>query len=1031
MPEPIAIVSEAIHRLLAMPMPKDFPGKLMAVCNDWDVTPSVDIACVEGLLADPARKHAQAFNNLHIAFAKWDGEKELEWAKGNHPRFSKERRQAVYEALSLPPSLQEVIDKDWPIEPRDIGPRPITRVVGDDWYEKSVTLQANYYWNKYKEYLHGKNWTAENIAALDKATDDVVSQLKAPSAPEPKPVKGLVVGYVQSGKTANFTGVIAKAIDAGYRLIIVLAGIHNELRNQTQRRLDKELVGREIIKDAEHGCDYENDPDWVKNEFVSHDGKPRDHGAPNIERLTTAKRDFLKAVGTKNRFLFEKINAALPFWTPENSSTHAVKLVVLKKNGAPLKKLKEVLQAAAANGTAWQEVPSLIIDDESDQASLHAGKAAPETREDRRVINGLLLDIIGVLIRPSYVGYTATPVANVFVDPDDAVDIFPSDFIISLPRPIGYMGIRDFYDDEAEFDYLEDGRDEKGHRRLGHPDTNFGAHVRPIFRTAKLDDDDENLPMAVDSFVLAGAIKLYRQDKTGGELKFKHHTMLIHCSTRKHEHIELRDKLRTWFASEAYPDGGSRAFKIRLDRLWHKDFQPVCKALAGKGWPVPEKFAELAPFIDKCLQKIRETIGEPGKGIAIALNSDKLSDEVNFEKQPVWKIVVGGSKLSRGYTVEDLTVTYFRRVANYRDTLMQMGRWFGYRHGYKDLVRLFIGVEEAKGNTGAITADLYQDFKEVFLDEEEFRAQLKRYARLEGEQRLTPQQVPPLVPQHILDDGARHRTLVTAKNRMFNARPVFINYGGDLKQTGRRPGGKEGKQHNETLMRALWADCNSFTVLSDDSCEVLEQKSEFENVWKKVKARAYVGSVAPEKMLAFLDQFELSDPGANEKGKSIKPDKYDVIQREFLGKQHGDPCIDRWLIVAPQFEDEPAEEKTWIARGNKFGIRRRAKVTNAQFNQFKVFTEPDHVRLAHALANNWAIREVSPTFRQLVSAKQGVMLFYPVKSPDEEQVKGGIPSMGFALIYPSNNIPMQIRWSVKDPSRPDEVVVDRPKTEDG
>lgn len=409
-----------------------------------------------------------------------------------------------------------------------------------------------------------------SIASLDEASRAVVERLTDPEQVAARQAKGLVVGYVQSGKTANFTGVTAKAIDAGHRLVIVLGGTLNMLRAQTQRRIDMELIGQEnILRGADPddldslvGVDYvgDDDPDWP--EFVSHGGRPSLRGAFDIERLTTRDNDY-KSLATGIRALeYEKRDQTRPLRDPANLHHAAARVLVVKKNKAVLSKLvKDLKQIKSLLG----ELPTLIIDDESDQASLNTSnpKKWAAGSKERTAINDQISQLLGLLPRAQYVGYTATPFANVFVDPSDAHDIFPTDFLISLPRPVGYMGVQDFHDLDSPVPEAE--RDISNSQEK--------AHVRGIYA----DTCDDRLQEALDAFLLTGALKLYRAEHGVTDADFRHHTMLVHESLKTDDHAELALRINTMWHESGY---SSSAGHERLAALYEKDFAPVSAAQA-------------------------------------------------------------------------------------------------------------------------------------------------------------------------------------------------------------------------------------------------------------------------------------------------------------------------------------------------------------------------------------------------------------------------------------------------------------------
>ncbi|AHI01000.1 Z1 domain-containing protein [Kutzneria albida] len=679
--------------------------------------------------------------DLHLALIKWDNASVAgnEWTNGTQPNTD-ERRSLVIKALGLDDSTKDVFDKQFPPS----GGDNTTVIAGpwDPWYTPEVKQQRDFYWRDYLEYLRTqRGWDAEALDNLDTATTHVVERLINPSRKEAGQTKGLVVGYVQSGKTANFTGVIAKAIDAGYRLIIVMTGTTNLLREQTQRRLDMELVGREnILRGANEDdpsaidrVDYLDDEDWLGGRFVSHGARPSDIGRPDIHRMTTRNFDYRKLQQGLPALEFEREDKSQPLWHKNNLFTSNARLIIVKKNSSVLKNLVKDLKHTADK---LEDIPALIIDDESDQASVNTvdqrkwQELWDENKKKRTAINQHISDLLGMLPRVQYVGYTATPFANVFVDPYDAEDIFPKDYLISLPRPDGYMGAEDFHDLDRT---IPD--EEKTYANSGEK-----AHVRLVGKG----DEEKELQAALDSFVLAGAIKLYRE--AHGCKEFRHHTMLVHETMRKSGHKANAQDIQAMWQSAGYLSGG--AYK-RFQDLFVNDFSPVSAALKPDV-PTPSLFEEVAKYIGQAARKIA-----PNANPVLVVNSetDIEQEDLDFDKRPVWRVLIGGNKLARGFTVEGLTVTYYSRGVGHAEALMQMGRWFGFRPGYRDLVRLFV------------TKKVRDAFEAACRDEEHFRKELRQYADMaDGRPTITPEHVQPLVMRH----GLRP----TAPNKMYNAELV-------------------------------------------------------------------------------------------------------------------------------------------------------------------------------------------------------------------------------------------------------------------
>ncbi|CCH34620.1 Z1 domain-containing protein [Actinosynnema sp. NPDC047251] len=677
--------------------------------------------------------------DLHLNLAKWDNApiKGNPWTAETQPN-TEERRATVIECLKLDAETAAEIARNFPLAKGD----GTTVIAGpwDPWYTDEVKRARDFYWGHYVDYLRARRgWHADAIANLDTATTRVVERLIDPSRAKAGQTKGLVVGYVQSGKTANFTGVIAKAIDAGYRLVIVMTGTTNLLREQTQRRVDMELVGRENIlrgteendPEAAQFIDYLDDEDWIGDHFVRHGAWPSEIGRPDIHRMTNRRFDYRRLQQGRSALEFERRDRTKPLWHADNLFTSDARLIIVKKNTAVLNNLVKDLKNTADR---LENIPALIIDDESDQASVNTTdpKKWNEDRRERTAINKHLANLLGLLPRAQYIGYTATPFANVFVDPTDAEDIFPKDYLISLERPLGYMGAEDFHDLDLDPDVERDFRNSKEM-----------AHLRLLDKSVN-EDDDAELLAALDSFVLTAAIKLYREDAGGGP--FKHHTMLVHETMRKAGQRSRADTIQDLWKGAGYLSGSAHG---RLLALFDNDFAPVSAAL-GLGHPMPADFAGLTSFLGRAVRKIA-----PNGNPVLVVNSDRdiEQEDLDFDKRSVWRVLVGGNKLARGFTVEGLTTTYYSRKVGHAEALMQMGRWFGFRKGYRDLVRLFI------------TPDVRDAFEAACRDEEHFRDELRQYATMvDGRPVFTPYDIPPLV--------VRHGLRPTAANKMYNAKLV-------------------------------------------------------------------------------------------------------------------------------------------------------------------------------------------------------------------------------------------------------------------
>lgn len=908
----------------------------------------------------------------HRTLTSWDLAEKADWSAA--PARTDARRVDTFDRLGFGVDLRKALDHAVPVF-KEPGATVISKEF-TSWYSRDTAAARAFYWNSYEQTLRRKGWSDAAVSSLDEASHAVVERLSDPTRTEAYGARGLVVGYVQSGKTANFTGVTAKAIDAGYRLVIILGGTLNLLRGQTQRRLDMELIGQENIlrgadpadTDALVGVDYQDDEDWPAK-FVSHGGRPSTQGSFDIERLTTRDNDY-QSLETGIRALeFDKQDRTQPLYVPDNLHRAAARVMVVKKNSSVLGKLITDLKKI---GPILSEIPALIIDDESDQASVNT--TDPKKWEDgkvtRKAINGQITQLLSLLPRAQYVGYTATPFANVFVDPGDEQDIFPRDFLISLPRPTGYMGVQDFHDLESEGTAEE-------------------THVRGIY-----DGTVDRLQEALDAFVLTGALKLYRAAHGIPEGPFRHHTMLVHESVRQREHAILALRINSMWHRSAYTGQEGHA---RLAALLADDFQ----RFADDDLPTPTSYADLKPYVSRARQLINSG-GEP----VIIVNGDTDRDyeqpELDFDRTPnVWKILVGGTKLSRGFTVEGLTVTYYRRKTQQADTLMQMGRWFGFRPGYRDLVRLYIGREEPMGKSR--TVDLYEAFEAICRDEETFRVQLTRYATLiDGKPQVTPAQIPPLVSQHLswLKPAAR--------NKMFNAELVEIRSPGQWVEPTAYPTGAADLRYNTEAWRpVLEALAPTPVTLSCTSAEYGRSDS-FE---------AVLGTLDHSALIGILCDLKWSTPA------QFSPHLQSLISAGDTGD-----AIDDWLVIAPH-QTSVRKVVAGILGSRPLSLARR---TRRRGDLFGAISEPKHrgtaLRVAGALKDSG-----DPLVESLVRERRGVLVLYPLVEGEprltaDGTIDPGHVVMAFSLVAPASHNAGQgnlVRFRAIDSSRSDFAVIDR------
>lgn len=920
---------------------------------------------IELLLSDDPNHPARLrFSGL---IREWDNQNKPPWGPET-PRNTAGRRERIYELLKADDSLRLRVDSLIPFfrveEPLIIAEKH------QDWYDPKRGLH-DYYWQTYKNYLkREKHWRDFSLVGLENTTRAVLECLSNPESEEAYASRGLVMGYVQSGKTANFAGVIARAADAGYRLIIVLAGTWNILRDQTQRRLDKELLGKELLQNDES---YKNPPprDW--DEFLEHGFDPTQRGHYRWQRLTRPDIDFKSLKSAIDNLEFERREKGLPLYHPDNLHALPVKLLVVKKHSGILKKLVKDLNLLS---TKLTDLPALIIDDESDQAGLNTidPRLRNGSSKERPETNKVIVELLRLLPRGQYIGYTATPYANALVDPDDPEDLFPKDFIVSLDRPTGYMGVLDFFDPEVDFTDLDP--KDYSQKEL--------AFIRRVENPQGTDDDD--LKKALRSYVLSGAVKLYRQAKEPSRYSFRHHTMLVHTSSSTDSQYDLAERVKSLWNKCAF---NSPTGLEDLKDLWGKDFSQVT-AEQGKNELSPMRFEELIPFLAESIALI-----EKGSRCLIIVNF-KSKEVPDFGEQPVWKIIIGGNKLSRGYTVEGLTVSYYRRVASTADTLMQMGRWFGFRQGYQDLVRVFLGVSEGKkGNV-----DLVRMFKQVCLMEERFRKEIIRYVRSPGQPKITPKQIPPLI-------SMIGQLRPTSRNKMFNAVIENRNYGGRWSQPtliATSPGGI--KKNIEVFKRILSDSRSQEQVMLGGKAEsAIKSRNVFANSW--------VFESSTKDIIDFLVDYRWQESKYKYPARPADIE----LQIEFLRTQKHE--ITSWLVIAPQRQTSYGLPLS--VDSIELTAKERGRLENGVFQNFG---EPAHRLIAEFLAGvqkeseKENLVEPNTDTEELVNSRQGIVLVYPVREDEGEAL-----SIGFEMLFPKNSLGFNVNFTVRNKSEEGSVIV--------
>ncbi|WP_108814561.1 Z1 domain-containing protein [Loktanella sp. Alg231-35] len=600
----------------------------------------------------------------------------------------------------------------------------------EEWLFKRDDITWTYS-EAYEEHLKKEQMHPTIVRSLSDVGSKILGHLQDPKSDGKWDRRGLVIGHVQSGKTANYLGVIAKAADAGYRFIVVIAGVHNNLRKQTQERIDEGFVGRS------------SDPENRKKVGV---GITPDY--PHPATLTNINDDFSKKTANQSGWKINDLNKPT--------------VLVIKKNVNTLKALHVWLKEmnAQADGVIG-DVPMLMIDDEADNASINTKK--PEL--DPTKTNAMLRQILSLFAKSCYVGYTATPFANIFINPesyDEEVydDLFPRDFIVSLDAPNTYFGPdKVFLDDSSS-------------ARIVRPIWDCEDYI-PFSHTK--DDPVPELPpslyRAIDQFIVARAVRNLRGQAN------KHCSMMINVS----RFVATQNTVRSFVslyekkvreavkANYAMPDSISQKneIMISLKACLDEEFSEC-----GLSWP----------DIKRSLNSVFDNL----RIFVVNSKSDEALDYKKYERDgnSLTAIAIGGLSLSRGLTIEGLTVSYMYRNTRMYDTLMQMGRWFGYRPDFEDVCRVHLSQD---------SIDWYGHIADA---SEELRQQIKRM----GRDRMSPRQFGLFVKAH------PDQLLITARNKMRAGERITVNqnFSGRIIESYILPIDRKINEENETLIAEYW-----------------------------------------------------------------------------------------------------------------------------------------------------------------------------------------------------------------------------------
>ena len=558
-----------------------------------------------------------------------------------------------------------------------------------EWYS-NLKIQDNFFWSRYKDYLINHSSISRiSINLLDDITlPDIMNCLGNPNDALDKPRlrRGLIIGDVQSGKTATYTGLICKAADAGYKVVILLTGITENLRRQTQERIDEGIVGITLKKEG-------------KIEKYPRVGVGLDNKQIKATSVTSTLNDFVDNCN--------KITMSL--------ASNSLVLFVIKKNVSVLQRLFNWLREQNIDPVkGYVNVPMLLIDDEADNASVNTRK--DETDPTRT--NKLIRQICNLFMNSTYVGFTATPFANVFIDPDsvDAMqhaDLFPEHFIYALEAPSNYVGADKIFYPEGTFyhnlryitDITEPDYASEEYKDL--VQNNLEVLNSGTFYYKHKKEWDGILPDSLRESILCFCLANVVRDLRGQSKEPR--SMLVNMSRFIHVQKVITGHVAEWFEAVFndirvnFKEDASKNHNLplygELRSLWEKHFSQVNDVTFAR---VSQKATLLA-----ALEKIEVKM----------VNGSKQSASLNYKENPSLRVIaIGGLALSRGLTLEGLMVSYFYRNTATFDVLMQMGRWFGYRRGYEDLFQIWTSHTSALwyAEVAKASAELKNDIREMF-----------------------------------------------------------------------------------------------------------------------------------------------------------------------------------------------------------------------------------------------------------------------------------------------------------------------------
>ena len=836
-------------------------------------------------------------------------------------------------------------------------------------------------WNRYKLYM-SKNDPSFPINDLDDFTDKILDKCVNPKKSGSWDRRGMVVGHVQSGKTSNYVGLINKATDSGYKVIIIIAGTISSLRRQTQERIDSGYIGR---NSSAFIREKENKIVGVGNYTVGTD----------IYSLTSAyykkgdEGDFSQSVATRLNIPIGKNPVVF----------------VIKKNKSILENLidwfSKDINTKIINGTPKLfDVPALIIDDEADAASVNASKDI----NDIKTINRLIRTLLNIFNQNTFIGYTATPYANLFIPQEYnekltnlvknkhykiGEDLFPRDFIINIKAPLNYIGAAKIFGYENS--KSEHTKDPLDIFRV------IDDYDPPFFKTINRDNKNDlpeylpkSLEQAIKSFILTCAIRRVRGHQN------KHNSMLIHVAllikwidrvaylvnqkTKEYKNaIQSEDSILLTELKELYESDFSPTTRNILDNLDYTDIR-----IKEHSWAEVEK--ELKSAVLKI--DVRSVHGTRSTTNLEYHNIEEI-DYSRYENG-LSVIAVGGSRLSRGITLEGLSVSYYIRTTRMYDSLMQMGRWFGYRPGYVDLCRLFT------------TNEIFEWFNHITMATEEMRNDF-------DEMTVTHQR-----PKDFRLKVRNHHGLltITSLNKLYFSQDIEISFSGENPQT-------------YCLLKTKSAIENNYNVLKK-LIKAIGFPTNGNKIQNKGKIRyLFYPNVNIDAICNFIDEFKIEQPSIKNatltdyikiqsKGNKIKEwsicivgNSDDKVFIDYKGKTPRDKR--KANEFTSTYNLEHANEIITMGcsvrnqqnRNSDYYLISKNQIDQAGDRYIDLTTTKDYSKMTYA-----EIKE------QRKIEKKGLLLIYALDERGTPNVNNGIPIIGYSLHFPRIEDEIKVSYTI-------------------